>query len=147
MQSATCQVRRDASTSAVMCAAAWGCAEGSAVSRLPVCEEAWRSADAFDTVPIPCGLLVPTHALPVQGGLASPGPRSHGVSSRFHGEGPYMAWVGIVVIVALLQYFGFGLAVARARGRYQCPAPATTGHEMFERYYRVQMNTLEQLVL
>src|SRR5690606_27007790 len=84
---------------------------------------------------------------PVQGGLASPGPRSHGVSSRFHGEGPYMAWVGIVVIVALLQYFGFGLAVARARGRYQCPAPATSGHEMFERYYRVQMNTLEQLVL
>lgn len=58
-----------------------------------------------------------------------------------------MAWVGIVVIVALLQYFGFGLAVARARGRYQCPAPATTGHEMFERYYRVQMNTLEQLML
>jgi len=58
-----------------------------------------------------------------------------------------MAWVGIVVIVSLLQYFGFGLAVARARGRYQCPAPATTGHEMFERYYRVQMNTLEQLVL
>jgi uncharacterized MAPEG superfamily protein len=58
-----------------------------------------------------------------------------------------MAWVGIVVIVALFQFFGFGFAVARARGRYQCPAPATTGHEIFERYYRVQMNTLEQLVI
>jgi glutathione S-transferase len=59
----------------------------------------------------------------------------------------HMAWVGIVVIVALFEFFGFGYAVARARGRYNCPAPATTGHEMFERYYRVQMNTLEQLVL
>lgn len=58
-----------------------------------------------------------------------------------------MAWVGIVITIALLEYFSFGFAVARARGRYQCPAPATTGHEMFERYYRVQMNTLEQLVI
>lgn len=58
-----------------------------------------------------------------------------------------MTWVGIVVIVALLQFFAFGFAVARARGRYNCPAPATTGHEIFERYYRVQMNTLEQLVI
>jgi glutathione S-transferase len=58
-----------------------------------------------------------------------------------------MAWVGIVVILALFEYFAFGVAVAMARGRYKCPAPATTGHEMFERYYRVQMNTLEQLVI
>jgi len=58
-----------------------------------------------------------------------------------------MAWVAIVIIIALFEFFGFGIAVARARGRYQCPAPATTGHEMFERYYRVQMNTLEQLVI
>lgn len=58
-----------------------------------------------------------------------------------------MAWVGIVIISALFVFFGFGFAVARARGRYNCPAPATSGHEMFERYYRVQMNTLEQLVL
>jgi hypothetical protein len=27
------------------------------------------------------------------------------------------------------------------------PAPATSGHEVFERYFRVQMNTLEQLVI
>lgn len=58
-----------------------------------------------------------------------------------------MAWVGIVIIIALFEYFGFGFAVARARGRYNCPAPATSGHEMFERYYRVQMNTLEQLAI
>ena len=58
-----------------------------------------------------------------------------------------MAWVGIVIIIAVFEFFGFGLAVAKARGRYGCPAPATAGHEMFERYYRVQMNTLEQLVI
>lgn len=58
-----------------------------------------------------------------------------------------MTWVAIVVIIALFEFFGFGFAVARARGRYNCPAPATTGNEMFERYYRVQMNTLEQLVM
>ncbi len=58
-----------------------------------------------------------------------------------------MAWVGIVIIIAVFEFFAFGFAVARARGRYGCPAPATTGHEMFERYYRVQMNTLEQLVV
>lgn len=58
-----------------------------------------------------------------------------------------MAWVGIVIIVALFEFFFFGFAVARARGRYNCPAPATSGNEMFERYYRVQMNTLEQIVI
>lgn len=58
-----------------------------------------------------------------------------------------MAWVAIVIIVAVFEFFGFGFAVARARGRYNCPAPVTTGNDMFERYYRVQMNTLEQLVV
>src|SRR5690606_34018785 len=58
-----------------------------------------------------------------------------------------MAWVGIVISIALFEYFFFGFAVARARGRYNCPAPATTGNPMFERYYRVQMNTLEQIVI
>ena len=33
-----------------------------------------------------------------------------------------------------------------ARGRYGVKAPATTGNELFERYFRVQQNTLEQLV-
>jgi hypothetical protein len=32
-----------------------------------------------------------------------------------------------------------------ARGRYGVKAPATVGDERFERYYRVQMNTLELL--
>jgi uncharacterized MAPEG superfamily protein len=52
-----------------------------------------------------------------------------------------------VLGLALLQYLAFGVAVGAARGRYGVKAPATTGHEAFERYYRVQMNTLELLVV
>jgi glutathione S-transferase len=58
-----------------------------------------------------------------------------------------MAWVELVTLLAVLQYFGFGGLVARARARYGVAAPAISGHEMFERYYRVQMNTLETLPL
>lgn len=36
-----------------------------------------------------------------------------------------------------------GVNVGRARGKYGIKAPAVTGHEMFERAYRIQMNTLE----
>ena len=42
---------------------------------------------------------------------------------------------------------GKGDKVLVARGRYGIRAPAVTGNEHFERYFRVQMNTLEQLVL
>jgi glutathione S-transferase len=58
-----------------------------------------------------------------------------------------MPYIEIVAILALLQYLGFGGLVARARGRYGVHAPAVSGHEMFDRAYRVQMNTLEQLVV
>ena len=58
-----------------------------------------------------------------------------------------MPLVHAVIALALIEYFVFGFAVGRARGRYKVPAPATTGNEVFERYYRVQMNTLEQLVV
>lgn len=58
-----------------------------------------------------------------------------------------MAFVHLVLVLALLEFFVFGMAVARARARYKVPAPATTGNEVFERYFRVQMNTLEQLTI
>ncbi|HXC57970.1 MAG TPA: MAPEG family protein [Steroidobacteraceae bacterium] len=58
-----------------------------------------------------------------------------------------MAYVLIVIVLALLQFTAFGIAVSRARGRYEVKAPAVTGHVIFERYMRVQMNTLEQLVV
>ncbi len=58
-----------------------------------------------------------------------------------------MPYVHIVLGLALVEFFLFGLAVARARATYNVPAPATSGHEVFERYFRAQMNTLEQLVI
>jgi glutathione S-transferase len=57
-----------------------------------------------------------------------------------------MNYVHIVATLAVLQFFLFGYLVARARGKYGIHAPATTGNELFEREFRVQMNTLEQLV-
>ena len=56
-----------------------------------------------------------------------------------------MPYVAIVTVLALLEYQFFGIMVGRARGRYGIAAPATTGHEVFERHFRVHMNTLEQL--
>ncbi len=58
-----------------------------------------------------------------------------------------MPFVDIVALVALLQFFVFAALVGRARGQYGVKAPAVSGHEMFERAYRVQMNTLELLML
>ena len=58
-----------------------------------------------------------------------------------------MAWVQLVALLALLECCFFAYAVGKARETYQLKAPATTGNEMFERYFRVQQNTIEQLVL
>ena len=58
-----------------------------------------------------------------------------------------MTYVQLVILLALLEFLLFGLAVGRARTRYKVPAPATGGHEVFERYFRAHMNTLEQLVV
>jgi glutathione S-transferase len=52
-----------------------------------------------------------------------------------------------ITVLALFQFLVFGALVGRARGRYGVHAPAVSGNEVFERYFRVQMNTLEQLVL
>ena len=58
-----------------------------------------------------------------------------------------MQLVIIVIVLALLQYFAFGILVGRARMKYNVPAPATSGDPIFERYNRVHQNTLESLVL
>ena len=58
-----------------------------------------------------------------------------------------MALVAVVIALALIEYLVFGILVGRARVRCDVPAPATTGHPVFERYFRVQQNTLEQLIV
>lgn len=57
-----------------------------------------------------------------------------------------MELVIIVISLALIEYIFFGLLVGKARGDYNIEAPATSGHPIFERYYRVQENTLELLI-
>ena len=52
-----------------------------------------------------------------------------------------------VTMLALIFYLWTGLRVGSARGTYKIDAPAVTGHPVFERTYRVQMNTLEHLVI
>ena len=58
-----------------------------------------------------------------------------------------MWFVSIVALLALIEYLVISLQTGRARGTYSVQAPATTGHPMFERWYRVQQNTVEQLVV
>ena len=58
-----------------------------------------------------------------------------------------MEYVTLVVLLALLEYLVFTMLTGRARAVYKVPAPATTGNEVFERYYRVQQNTIEQLLI
>ena len=57
-----------------------------------------------------------------------------------------MNYVHIIAVLAVSQFFFFGILVGRAREKYGVKAPATSGHELFERAFRVQMNTMEQLV-
>lgn len=58
-----------------------------------------------------------------------------------------MTFPSIVALLALIEYIAFSILCGQARGRYNVEAPATTGHPVFERWYRVQMNTLEQLIV
>jgi glutathione S-transferase len=58
-----------------------------------------------------------------------------------------MELVAAVVALALLEFVAFGMLVAWARGRYGVEAPATGGHEIFDRYFRVHYNTMEMLVV
>jgi uncharacterized MAPEG superfamily protein len=58
-----------------------------------------------------------------------------------------MPYVAIVTVVVLLQFLYFGFGVGRARVTYCVAAPAITGNDIFERHFRVQQNTLEQLVI
>ena len=52
----------------------------------------------------------------------------------------------IITGLALILYQILTFRVGQARGKYGVKAPTMTGHEMFERALRVQMNTLEQIV-
>jgi len=58
-----------------------------------------------------------------------------------------MNYVYLVILLALAQYIYFTVMVGNARVKHGIDAPKTTGNDTFERIFRVQQNTLEQLVV
>lgn len=57
---------------------------------------------------------------------------------------PYLMSAAVSMLAVVL-YFVTVLRVGGARAKYKIEAPAVTGNPDFERIFRVQMNTLEQL--
>ena len=55
--------------------------------------------------------------------------------------------IAIVSLVSLLVYLWTSIKVGQARAKYKIEAPAIEGNPDFERVFRVQQNTLEQIVL
>lgn len=53
----------------------------------------------------------------------------------------------LVILLTVILLFAVTFLTGRARDKYKIKAPATSGHPLFERAYRIQMNTLEQAVL
>jgi glutathione S-transferase len=60
---------------------------------------------------------------------------------------PVTLLTAAVTILAVLFCFWTGLNVGRMRGKHSIQAPAMTGNPEFERSVRVQMNTLEWIVI
>jgi glutathione S-transferase len=58
-----------------------------------------------------------------------------------------MQYIELIAVLAVSQFFAFGWLTGRARAQSGLKAPAMTGHDGFERMYRVQMNTLEMLIV
>ncbi len=58
-----------------------------------------------------------------------------------------MIYPALVTVLALLMYISFLINVGRARGKYKVMAPAMSGHIEFEKRLRIQINTLEHLIV
>ena len=58
-----------------------------------------------------------------------------------------MELIYLVTALMLLEYFVFTMLVGVARGKTGIDAPAMTGAPELERAVRVQLNTLEQLIV
>lgn len=52
-----------------------------------------------------------------------------------------------MAIAAIVQMIVFTVLVGRARAKYRVLPPAVSGHEVFDRIFRAQVNSVEQLVM
>jgi glutathione S-transferase len=60
---------------------------------------------------------------------------------------PADLYSAIVTVLAVLFIAYTFINVGMARGKSKIDAPATTGHPVLERAYRVQLNTVEQAII
>ena len=58
-----------------------------------------------------------------------------------------MEAIAIVTILALIQAYMFAIQVGQARVKHGVKAPSTSGHDDFDRMFRIHQNTMEQLIL
>ena len=58
-----------------------------------------------------------------------------------------MEYTHIIILVALIQYIIFIGKAGFSREKYGVSAPKTTGNDVWERIFRVQQNTMEQLII
>lgn len=58
-----------------------------------------------------------------------------------------MEYIAIVTLLALMQFMLFSIQVGAMRVKHGVKAPAISGHPEFERMFRIQQNTMEQLVV
>jgi len=53
----------------------------------------------------------------------------------------------LIILIALAQYTFFTFKVGFSRGKFEVNAPKTVGNDQWERLFRIQQNTMEQLVI
>jgi uncharacterized membrane protein YecN with MAPEG domain len=58
-----------------------------------------------------------------------------------------MEWIALVTLLVATEYFFLAIMVGKSRSEAGIAAPAIIGDEKFERVFRVQQNTMEQLVI
>jgi glutathione S-transferase len=58
-----------------------------------------------------------------------------------------MELIALVTLLVALEYFYLAIMVGKCRGERSIAAPCIIGDEKFERVFRVQQNTLEQLII
>ena len=58
-----------------------------------------------------------------------------------------LPFAALITLLATALMVWTAINVGRARVKYEVKAPASSGHEMFDRAYRVQMNTMESALM
>ncbi|MGC6511417.1 MAG: MAPEG family protein [Parvibaculales bacterium] len=66
---------------------------------------------------------------------------------QFGGKDMTLSLTGLATLFIIAVYFWTLMQTGMARGKYNIQAPAVSGNPDFERVFRVQNNTLEQIVL